>query len=384
MRRAPPVSLSPVEREELDAWASGRTATHRLALRAQVILAAADGSTNLAIARQLGVHPETVTRWRHRFSMNRLEGLRRDAPRSGDRTRVPPTLVDRIVRMTADEPPPNGSRWTTRSLARALQVNHMLVHRVWKAHGVAPPTRGTAVLPPLIEAGVWVDVLGAFVGTPTAALVFGVGPLRDPVDEPPAHPRMDPDRSGGYRVADHRGGPPSLSGLLAGIEKGLPPLADARRSPHELLVFLRGLEEITGPSTELHVIFDRPLELLSGRLASWLRVHPRFRVLAVSPSGSWSAAVDDWVRSFRDIPLHPKSFEGVAGLADALRDDGPPGRQRRLAWTIAPGFEVDRDSRNPPLPGARPIGELMAQPELSTEPGSPARKAAGAAPHRSP
>ncbi len=137
MRRAPHIALSPADRELLNAWASPATLSVRRALRARIVLEAARGGTNGQIARYLGVHPETVALWRGRFAAQGVEGVRHDAPRPGTGRRAPPGLIDRIVRTTLESQPPNG-RWTTRSLAAALNVSHMFVYRVWKSQGLVP------------------------------------------------------------------------------------------------------------------------------------------------------------------------------------------------------------------------------------------------------
>ncbi|MGC1287081.1 MAG: helix-turn-helix domain-containing protein, partial [Streptosporangiaceae bacterium] len=51
-------------------------------LRARIVLAAAAGMANTAIARELGVCADTVRKWRRRFAASRLAGLK-DSPRSG-------------------------------------------------------------------------------------------------------------------------------------------------------------------------------------------------------------------------------------------------------------------------------------------------------------
>ena len=55
---------------------------YRDRLRAKIVLAAAAGQDNAAIARELGVCTDTVRTWRRRFAAGRLPGLT-DAPRSG-------------------------------------------------------------------------------------------------------------------------------------------------------------------------------------------------------------------------------------------------------------------------------------------------------------
>jgi transposase len=59
-----------------------------LALRARIVLACAEGRSNTAVAARLGVNRATVTRWRARFLVGRLDGLT-DGPTPGCRARSP-------------------------------------------------------------------------------------------------------------------------------------------------------------------------------------------------------------------------------------------------------------------------------------------------------
>ena len=102
---------------------------YRDRLRAQIVLAAAVGSTNVAIAGQVGVHVDTVRKWRRRFAAAGLAGLK-DAPRSGR----PPvfTAADRAeaVALACALPAESGvplSRWSCPDLARELAVRCQIV-----------------------------------------------------------------------------------------------------------------------------------------------------------------------------------------------------------------------------------------------------------------
>ena len=61
------IILSAEEHHELTVRASGARAAHRDVVRAQIILAAAEGDSNAAIAADLGLHVDTVRKWRRRF-----------------------------------------------------------------------------------------------------------------------------------------------------------------------------------------------------------------------------------------------------------------------------------------------------------------------------
>jgi transposase len=76
------IVLSAAEVPVLMARARSVRGAYRDRLRAQIVLAAAAGGTNAAIAAQVGVHVDTARKGRRRFAAARLAGLK-DAPRSG-------------------------------------------------------------------------------------------------------------------------------------------------------------------------------------------------------------------------------------------------------------------------------------------------------------
>jgi len=76
------ISLSIEERQQLTSRANSARRAHREVQRARIVLAAADGSSNAAIAGSLGLHVDTVRKWRRRFHQDRLAGLK-DLPRPG-------------------------------------------------------------------------------------------------------------------------------------------------------------------------------------------------------------------------------------------------------------------------------------------------------------
>ncbi len=76
------IELAEDERVQLQSWARRRTSAAGLALRSRIVLAAAAGETNSAIAARLGVARSTAATWRNRFCEHRLDGLV-DEPRPG-------------------------------------------------------------------------------------------------------------------------------------------------------------------------------------------------------------------------------------------------------------------------------------------------------------
>jgi transposase-like protein len=97
------VALTESETETLTATVRRPTAAVRDVLRAQIVLLAAAGGTNAAIAGQLNVCPDTVRKWRRRFTESGLAGLR-DRGRSGRPPSFTPVQVA-AVKALACEPP---------------------------------------------------------------------------------------------------------------------------------------------------------------------------------------------------------------------------------------------------------------------------------------
>src|SRR3970282_1783390 len=79
---APPLAVSESEAETLRAMARAGTTEQPPALRAKIILQAAEGVANVAIADELGISVPTVGLWRTRFKERGLARLAA-CPRGG-------------------------------------------------------------------------------------------------------------------------------------------------------------------------------------------------------------------------------------------------------------------------------------------------------------
>ena len=83
-RQAPRLILSPYDLIGLRRLVRAHSTPQALAFRARVILRCAqvDNPRNDVVAEEFGCDPDTVSRWRHRFRRDGLDGLH-DLPRSG-------------------------------------------------------------------------------------------------------------------------------------------------------------------------------------------------------------------------------------------------------------------------------------------------------------
>jgi len=76
------VVLSPAEQEKLVEQSRSYTSPYASVVRAKAILFAAEGLSNKAIGERLDLPRQIVSKWRKRFCIERLDGLR-SRPRCG-------------------------------------------------------------------------------------------------------------------------------------------------------------------------------------------------------------------------------------------------------------------------------------------------------------
>ncbi len=113
------IILSIQERRQLTSRARAACRAHRDVVRAQIIVAAADGATNAAIAADLGLHVDTVRKWRRRFHRKRLAGLA-DLPRPGRPPGFSAVQVAQVKAMACELPADSQvplARWSCPELA---------------------------------------------------------------------------------------------------------------------------------------------------------------------------------------------------------------------------------------------------------------------------
>ena len=91
-------------------------------VRATIILAAARGGSNTGIAADLGVHVDTVRKWRRRFCQHRLAGLT-DLPRSGRPRRFSAVQVAEVKALACELPADTGLPLADRKSTR-LNSSH--------------------------------------------------------------------------------------------------------------------------------------------------------------------------------------------------------------------------------------------------------------------
>lgn len=338
MRRAPQIVLAPEERTQLEKWSRGRSTPQRLVLRAKIVLLAAEGRTNKAIAGALGTNPITVGRWRSRFALLRLEGIRRDAPRAGRKPQLPAALVRRIVETTLHAKPPGETHWSTRTLADHLGVSHMTVHRVWKDHHLQPHRTRSFKLSrdPRFEEKL-VDVVGLYMNPPQKAAVFSVDekPQTQALERTQAVLPLGRDFPEGRPHDYRRNGTIDLFAALNVLDGTVITEFHHRHRHQEFLAFLRTLDEQTPAELEVQIVLDNLSAHKTPEVERWLLRHPRFHFHFTPTGSSWVNAVETWLSKLMKKRLARGSFKSVPALMRAIKEFAAAhnGKPRPFVWT---------------------------------------------------
>ena len=134
-RLAPEIALHPQARAELQRLARAPSTPQALALRARLVLAAAQGLSNQQIAAHFHVTAITVGKWRTRFYKHGVSGLT-DYQHPGRPLKHGPEAVEKLRRLLRQRPPGEAERWTVRALARELRMPPTTLHDMLVAAGV--------------------------------------------------------------------------------------------------------------------------------------------------------------------------------------------------------------------------------------------------------
>jgi transposase len=122
------VTLTASQRRFLKRLVRRPTAQQRQVTRARIVLLAAAGLANAAIARRLGITPNTVGKWRKQFCTEGLDGLA-DRKRSGRPRAFPAAVVAYAKAVACELPRTRGvplSRWSLPELRAELLASGLV------------------------------------------------------------------------------------------------------------------------------------------------------------------------------------------------------------------------------------------------------------------
>lgn len=343
-----PIYLSDPQREELRSWARRHGIAQALAMRARIVLLAAEGSSNEEIAARLRVHRVTVGKWRERFRANGLDGLA-DGQRTGAPRKIGDDRVEDAIARTLSSPPKGASQWSTRSLAEATGLSQSTVSRIWRAFRLEPHRAETFKLSndPFFVEKVR-DIVGLYMSPPDRALVLCVdekSQMQAIERTQPLLP-MRPGVRAGHTHDYVRHGTTTLFAALDARTGSVVARCYPRHRSEEFVRFLRVIDESVPAGLDVHVVMDNYGTHKTEKARRWFARHPRFHAHFTPTYSSWINLVESWFSVLARRRLRRGSFPSTRHLERAALEfvDATNESPRPFVWT-KPADEVLRKVR---------------------------------------
>lgn len=298
------MTLTDVERQELERRSHSRKGRADDARRAQCILLLADGASWAQVRGQLRCGDTYIARWSQRFAAERLAGLY-SRHRGQPSTVLTPKLEARILDLTRRGPQDGSTHWSTRRLAKALRVSHMMVARVWARHGLKPHRleRYMTSDDPDFERKA-ADIIGLYLNPPQHAAVFCL----DEKTAIQALDRLDPvlplspgrAERHGFEYARH--GTLSLYAAFNTRTGEVLGRTAERHTSAEFVAFLTDLLAHHPRHREIHVILDNLSAHKTKHVEAFLQAHPSIQLHFTPTYSSWLNQVELWFAKIeRDV-----------------------------------------------------------------------------------
>jgi len=336
MARGPAVGivLSDEERGELERRVRRRKIARGDARRAEIVLLAADGMNNCAIAEELGISRLTVGTWRGRFAEKRFDGLD-DEPRPGAPRQIGDDKIAEIVTKTLETMPTHATHWSTRSMAKASGVSTSTVHRIWRAFALQPHRSETFKLstdPQFVEKVR--GIVGLYLDPPEHALVLCVDE-KSRIQALDRTQPMLPMRPGQVERRTHDYKRHGTTSLFAALDIATGKIIGKCLPRHRAIEFRKFLDEVernVPTDLDIHVVIDNASSHKTKLIRDWFAKRPRWHRHYTPTSASWINQVERFSALLSEQQIKRGAHRSTAELEAAIHQyyRGPQRRPQTL------------------------------------------------------
>ncbi len=306
------IDLSTRDREEIDRWLAAHGTPQQVALRSRIVLAAAEGQSDSAVARDLEINRKTVILWRARFAQEGIDSLWEVAPGRGRKPTFGPEKIKTIVDATLQTKPKGMTHWSCRLMAKTQKVSKSTISNIWRSHNLKPHrvknfklSRDARFLEKLT------DVVGLYLNPPQQALVLCI----DEKSQIQALDRTQPGlplKKGRCGTMTHDYKRNGTTTLFAALEILQGKVVGQCYKRHRHQEFPGGMP--------LHLVMDNYGTHTHPRVQAWLKRNPRFIPHFVPTSSSWLNLVERWFGELTSKRVRRGAFCSVEDLQNAIAE----------------------------------------------------------------
>src|ERR1700722_18406208 len=299
--------LSEDERSQLTSIARSRSISAALVTRARIVLAAAAGEPNSAIAQRLQLTRATVGKWRIRFLEHRINGLY-DEVRPGKPRTIDDERLAQLIHKTLHTKPADGStHWSVRTIAAETAISPTSAPLLQAA---GPATASQRKLQTLDRSVLHREA--ARRGRPV--------PVRGREEPMPGARTHAAHAADGIRLRRRRpprlrsSGPHHAVRALNVLNGAVLATCKPRHRHQEFLSFLREIDTAVPAELDVHCIVDNYGSHKHPKVKAWLAAHPRWHMHFIPTYSSWLNQVERFFALITDKAIRRGSFSSVKQL----------------------------------------------------------------------
>lgn len=337
------------ERAELVRLSKRARVNRNIAFRARLVLACADISSNLEVARLLKTSGKTVGMWRRRFVEHRVDAIY-DEPRSGAPRKFSDDEVEAVIVKTLETTPKSCTHWSTRKMAQNAGLSHATVGRIWRAFGLTPHVTHSFKMSPDPQFVAKVrDVVGLYMSPPDNAVVFSFDEKSQIQALERAQPILPMDLGQPERRTHNymRHGTLDLFAALNVANGNVIARCKQRHRSHDFVAFLRDIDASVEAGLDVHVVLDNLSAHKSPVVKRWLLRNPRFQFHFTPTYSSWLNLVERFFGLLTEEALKRGSHTSIPQLRAAILAyvDMHNEKSKPFKWTKTADVILDKVRR---------------------------------------
>jgi transposase len=315
------ISLTELEKGQLEEITRKRKSPQQMVFRANVILMTAEGLSVEEIMTRLSTSKVTISKWKKRYLEKGMDGLR-DLDRPGRKAIYGAEIRHRIA-AEACNPPPGRTHWTIRDLAAHLNVDRGLVERVFKEQAIKPHLikyYHHSSDPEFQEK--MLNIIGLYLNPPDNAIVLCVDEKTgiQALDRTqPVLPLKPHGKIRNLPFEYKRLGTTSLLAAFNVHEGEVIGKCESHHTHQEFLSFLKGLEKTyRNKGRSIHIVCDNYSAHKHKRVKEWIEGQKNVFIHFTPTHASWLNQVEIWFSIMSRKVLKQGVFKSVKELIQRI------------------------------------------------------------------
>lgn len=321
-KKSNPIELGESEKQELITMLRSHKLEKRYSERAHIILLSSENYTLDKIVSITGKSRPVVNKWRGRFRLFGIEGLK-DAPRSGKPKTITPEQKAMVIEKACSKPIGGYTNWSQKRIAKEVGISQSKVFQILKQADLKPHKIeywcGKSKDPEFEKK--MMNIVGLYMNPPENALVICV----DEKTQIQALDRTQPElslKSGKpkrHTCTYKRNGTVSLTAALAVHTGEITASSIKSNTAKNFLKFLKKLDR-KYRNKKLHIIADNLAIHKNKEVMEWLATKRKIKMHYTPTYSSWLNQIEIWFNILTKDVLKGGVWQSSKQLIDQLME----------------------------------------------------------------